>query len=268
MHKRKSQVLRKEQMGSIQKVTIAFGLVSIPVRITAAARAEHVAFNMLHTDCLHRINMKTFCPICDREISRVDTVKGIEVEPDCFTVISDEEFKDITPKSSRVLDITSTTELNSIDPLLYETSYFLEPEPAGLRGYKLLLTALEREKKAAIGQITMHQREQTVVIRPYHGVLVFHTMYFSDEIRPSPGVDLSAVEVKKEELDLARKLVNIHAAPFVHSAYHDGYREELTKLIAAKRNVVIGKGKATAKVASMPDIMDVMRASIAKKKTA
>ncbi len=257
---------------TLLKGTVSFGLVSIPIKLSTAARDEHVSFNLLHDECKSRINQKTYCPVCDKEISRSDTVKGYEVEPDKYVTVTKEELDEVEPASSKVIEITSTCDLKEIDPVLFDASFYLEPEPAGRRGYKLLLTALEKEKKAAVAKLTMHGREHIVIIRAFGTALVAHTMFFADEVAESPVGALDDVKLKPAEIELARKLVSNAEEPFNHSAYKDEYREAVLQLIESKKNLkprAVAKKKAA--VAATGDIMDVMAKSIEmlkKKKTA
>ena len=253
---------------AIQKVQLAFGLITIPVSISPAARDEHVSFNLLHDECKHRINQKTFCGHCDKEISRRETVKGYEVEKDSFVILNDEDFKEVEPASSKVMEIVSTVNLSEIDPVLFDASYWLEPEPAGRKGYKLLLTALLKEKKAAVAKLTMHGREHVVIIRPLKTGLMFHTMFFADEVREVPVGELDDVTLKPKELELARELVNASAEPFEHAAYKDDYRQALLGMIEDNKNQKprSAKGKKPMAVAPGPDILEILAASIKRAK--
>jgi DNA end-binding protein Ku len=246
------------------KMTLSFGLVSVPVRISPAARNERASFHLLHTDCHSRINMKTWCNTCEKEISRSQTVKGFEVEKNVNIVITDEDLKPLEPESSKVIEITAAVNASEVDPLLLDSSYYLEPEPAGVRGYKLILTALEKEGKAAVAKITMHGSEQVIIIRPVHGVLVFHTMFYADEIRPQPAT--GDVEIKAAELKLARQLLNVNTELFDHAKYSDDYRTSVLALIEAKKlNAPVPVSIKGVKTTPILDIMDALIASIASK---
>lgn len=254
---------------TISKMTISFGLVSIPVKITAAARGLTHSFNLLHAACNHRINQKTFCSHCNTEISRGDTVKGFEVEKDVFAVVTPAELDSLAPESSKVMEITAAVDAAEIDPMLFDTSYYLEPEPAGRRGYKLLLAALLKENKSAVAKITMHGREQVAIIRQTNGLLAFHTMFYQDEVRQAPA-GVEDVEIKPAELKLACQLLAVHAETFHHAQYKDEYRAAVDSLLEAKRTkapIPITKGKAK-KVEPQADIMAVLAASIKTKKRA
>ena len=168
------------------------------------------------------------------------------------------------------MEITAAVDAAEVDPILFETSYYLDPEPAGKRGYKLLHAALVKQNKAAVAKVTMHGREQVIIIRPYRDTLMFHTMYYRDEVREAPACGIDAVEIKPAELKLACQLLDAHAEPFKHGAYHDEYRAAVDGLIEAKRTkapIPISKGKAK-KAVPQADIMDVLAASIKTRKRA
>jgi DNA end-binding protein Ku len=258
-------------MSTIAKMSISFGLVSIPIKISAAARGLRASFNLLHAECGHRIKQKTFCSHCEKEISRSDTVKGYEVEKDHFVTVTEQELDSLVPESSKVLEITAAVNASEIDPILFETSYYLEPEPAGRRGYKLLLTALEKEKKAAVAKVTMSGREQVIIIRPYRGLLMFHTMYYPDEVRSVPEFSLADIEVKPAELQLARQLLAVNTETFAHAKYKDEYLAAVEAMLEAKQSkqpIPISKGKSAKKTTAQPDILQVLAASIKGKKKA
>ncbi len=250
---------------AMAKMTISLGLLTVPIKVSPAARAVKAAsFNMLHNVCHQRISMPTRCEHCKVDITRAETVKGFEVEDGRYAIITKEDLEALEPESSKTIEITSTVGQEEVDPILFETSYFLEPEPAGRRGYKLLLAALEKEKKYAVASITM-TGEQVIIIRPYKGVLMFHSMFYQDEIRDLPECGLKAIpEVNAAELKLAQQLLVANAEKFDHLSYSDGYRVAMEGLLEAKRTNTTPVAKATAKKAVLPqdDIMSLLTASI------
>jgi DNA end-binding protein Ku len=253
---------------TIWKGTLAFQMITIPVKVTKAAEAESVHFNKLHAACGSRINMKTVCQGCGSNLSESETVKGYEYQKDKYITVSKEELKELEPESDKALTISSVCSASEIDPLLFEDSYYLEPELPGMYGYKLLVAALEKEKKVAVARMVMHQRQHIAIIRPYHGKLMFHTMYFADEIRSVPAFNLDSVEVRPKELELARQLLNACAEPFDHAAYKDGYREEVQAMLSAKiQGAPVAKTVAKAKATPAPiSLEDMLRASLKGKK--
>jgi len=250
-------------MSTIAKVNISLGLLSIPVKITAAARAEGISFNLLHKDCHGRIKQLTYCPTCDKNITRTECDKGYEYEKDKYVVLTEDEIKSLNEESTKILEITSTCKADEVDALLFESSFYLEPDLGGLQGYKILLAALEQEKRYAVANITMHQRSQIVIVRPKDGVLVFHTMYYADEVRPAPNLQLADVEVKAAVLKMACDLLKASSEPFRHAAYTNSYTEAALKLIEEKKSGAPATAKKTSTKGKGPvDIMDALAGSL------
>jgi DNA end-binding protein Ku len=243
------------------KGNIAFGLLTVPIKISVAARSETVSFNMLHNECHHRIAQKTECPTCNKQIARSETVKGFEVSKDRYVIIAPEELEACEPESNKLMEITEMVPSGDVDPLLFDASYYLEPELAGKKAYQLLNAALIAEARFAIAKITMSGREHTVVIRPVGKMLAMHTMFLADEIRSMPAVEFDAL--KDAELNLARQLVTMNAADFDHESYHDEYRTKVRAMIEAKASgAEPAKATEPRKREPVIDIMAALQASI------
>lgn len=248
---------------SIANVSLSFGLLNVPVKVNAAARGEAISFNQLHKNCGGRIGLKTFCKACEQELVPADIEKGYEYEKDKYVTVTGEELKAIAAESSKVLEIVSVVKREEVDPLLFEASYYLEPDKGGHMGYKLLMLALEADSKVLVGKITMHQRSNIVIIRAARGVLLFHTMFYLDEVRSAPAVNLDGVQVKPDAVKLARQLLAAHEESFNHAEYSDDYRAAATELINAKvEGNAIAKPKAAAKSKEPLDIMAALSASV------
>lgn len=242
-------------MASVFKGVISLGLVTVPVKVSVAARPTGISFNMLHT-CGSRISMKTWCPQCAKEIERKDTVKGFEYSKDEFVTVTPAELDACAPESSRTMEITQCVDAADVDPMLFEASYYLEPEPAGLKGYTLLLEALTATRQYALATITMSSREHVIIIRPFRGVLAFHTMYYESEVRATPSI--GAVDLKPAELALAKQLLQVHSAEFEHSQFADGYTRAVEELLEAKQQG--RKPKASARKPAQRETGDLMSA--------
>ena len=217
---------------TVWKGFISFGLITIPVRLFAAARTERVSFNQIHNVCGGRIKQQTYCPQCERIVERSELVKGFEVEKDRYVIVNDEEVKAIAPASSDTMEIAEFVKAEGIDPIYYDSSYFMVPEEAGKKAYHLLLETMRKSGYSAIAKITMHQREYTVVVRPHADGLLLHTMFYPEEVREVPEFRRDEnVTVKPQEVALAEKLVEGLAADFDPSKYHDEYQAKTTRQI-------------------------------------
>src|SRR5437764_12980970 len=162
---------------------LTFGLISMPVRLFSGARPNHVSFHMLHRDDHVRVKQQLICPEEDKVIGRDEIVKGYEFRKGEYVIIEPEAMKRIEPKTAKAMEILEFVKADDVDPIYFESSYYLMPEEAGKRPYALLQKALEDSKHVAIAKLAMHNREYTLFLRPYTGVFMLHTMYYQDEIR-------------------------------------------------------------------------------------
>jgi DNA end-binding protein Ku len=238
-------------------------LITIPVRLFAAARTERVSFNQIHNVCGGRIKQQTFCPQCDRLVERSELVKGYEVEKDRYVIVNDEEIKAMAPASSDTMEIMEFVKADGIDPIYYDSSYFMVPEEAGKKAYHLLLETMRRSGYSAIAKIAMHQREYTVVVRPHADGLLLHTMFYPEEVREVPEFRRDEnVAVKPQEVALAEKLVEGLAADFDPSKYHDEYQTKMQQLIEAKKEGLTVGVEAPKKRAPVIDLMQALQKSL------
>lgn len=248
---------------TVWKGYLSFGLISIPVRLFAAARNERISFNQIHDKCGSRIKQQTFCPVCDRTVERSELQKGYEVEKGRFVIISDEDLKKIAPESSETMEISEFVKASEIDPIYFDSSYFMVPEDAGKKAYELLLQTMDKSGFSAIAKVAMHQREYTVVIRPHGHGLLLHTMFYPEEVREVPeyGQD-THVQVKPQEVELAQRLVEGLAAEFEPAKYHDEYQAQVAKMIEAKREGQQVAGAPAKKLAPVIDLMQALQQSL------
>lgn len=243
---------------SVWKGFISFGLVSIPIRLYAAARGTRIELHQLHTVCKTRLKQPLFCPTCNRIVTRDEVVKGYEYDDGKYVLLDPEEVKRIAPQSARSMEILAFVKQSQIDPLFFDSSYFVVPEDEGRKGYDLLLKTLESTERVGIAKVTMHQREYTVFLRPYDGGLALHTMYFANEIREAPGYGKTDnVKLKPQEIKLAEQLVETLSEDFKLSKYHDEFQGRLQALIDAKRK---GKEIAAAPEPHRAPVIDMMAA--------
>lgn len=244
---------------------VSFGLVSFPVRLYPAARPSRVSLHQLHSVCHTRLKQPLFCPHCNRMVDRSEVIKGYETEDGHYVLITKEEIEKITPESGRAMEILAFVNMSEIDPLFFDSSYFVVAEEAGKKAYQLLVKTLEDAHKVGIAKITMHQREYTVFLRPYDHGIAIHTMYFANEIREAPGygktegIKLSAAEIK-----LAEQLVDNLTEEFDLKKYHDEFEDRLRALIAAKEKGQEVKASPHPKRAPVIDMMTALRESLAK----
>ncbi len=252
---------------SIWKGHLTFGLVSLPVRLSAAARDESISFNQLHKADHSRIKQVIYCQAEDKPVPRSELVKGFEYEKDRYVVIDDEEIKKFAPKTAKVMEILEFVKVEEVDPVYLETSYYLQPEEAGEKPYTLLFEALRRTGYASIAKLTMHNREHIVVLRPGRHGLILHTLYYRDEVRSVDEFRTDTSQIKEKELELATMLIETLAASFEPEKYSDTYRDRIRALIEAKvQGQEIVAPPAAQGAAPVVDILEALKISIAQLK--
>lgn len=253
-------------VSSVWKGSIIVSLISIPVKLYAAARSERTYIHQIHKECNSRVRQPLFCPTCDRFVSRDEIVKGFEFDEGQYVLMEGNEIKKIAAASSRNLEIVAFTMLREIDPIFFDSSYLCLPEDSGKKAYQLLAKSLEDTRKVGIGKLLMHQRDYTVFLRPYEHGLLLHTMYFANEIRRLPqfGV-LETVNLNPKEVKLTEQLIEAMTEPFKPKQYHNDFQDKLKKLVDAKRHgksIEIGTESRRAPVI---DLMAALKESLAGK---
>ncbi|HLH17488.1 MAG TPA: Ku protein [Bryobacteraceae bacterium] len=251
---------------SVWKGHLTFGLVSFPIRLFSAARAETISFNLLHKDDHSRIKQVTFCQAEDKAVPRSDLVKGYEYEKDRYVVIDEEDIKKVAPKTAKVMEILEFVKADQVDPIYLESSYYVAPDEGGEKPYALLFQALRESKYYALAKVAMHNREHIIILRPGAKGILSHTMYFQDEIRQVEEFRTDTSLVKEKELEMAKMLISSLEAEFEPQKYHDEYRLNLEKMIEAK---IEGKKVVAAPsehVAPVIDIMEALKRSLAEKR--
>ena len=249
---------------SVWRGTISFGLVSVPIRLFAAARTQRTYLHQIHRECHTRLKQPVFCPHCKRMVDRSEVIKGYEYETGQYVLIDRDEIKKITPASGKTMEILTFLDQGDVDSIYFDSSFVALPEAHAEKPYRLLLRALEDTKKMGVAKVTMHQREYTIFIRARNNGLTFHTMYYQNEIAAVEGYGKTYdVKLKPEEVKLADQLVESLSAPFKPELYKDEFQQRLNELIEAKR-----KGKtipAAPKTARAPviDMMQALKKSLA-----
>ena len=251
---------------TVWKGYISFGLVSIPVRLYTGARGKTVSFHLLHKKDDSRIHEVMYCDAEDKPVTRADLVKGYERKKGEYVIITPEEVKKVTPPTQTMMEILEFVKGEQIDPIYFETSYFVAPEANGQKPYALLLEALRQSRYDGLAKMTMHGREHIVILRPSERGIMLHTMYYADEVRDVAEFEPHRKLVNDKELKLAKTLIDSLVADFRPQKYKDTYRENLLKLIDAKAKGKEVKAAPEPKVAKVVDIMDALRKSLEAKR--
>ena len=249
----------------VWKGYISFGLVSFPVRLYSAARSEAIHFHMLHKKDLSRVKEVWYCAEEDEPIKRSDMVKGYEVSKGKYVVVEDEELKKIAPPTATTMEVLQFVPEDSVDPILFERSYYIGPDEKVSKPYALFLRAIEETKRYAVAKLTMHGRENIVLIRGSDNGLVLHTLFYPDELhKANKQASPAKTNPSRKELDLAKTLIQQFSGSFKPDQFHDVYRENVEKLIEQKRKGQKITTIQQPKPAKVLDLMEALQQSINK----
>lgn len=244
---------------------LTFGLISMPVRLFSGARSSGISFNMLHRTDKSRLKQQYVCQAENVVVDRSDIVKGYEFRKDEYIIIEPDEIKKIEPQTAKTMEILEFVKESEVDPVYFESSYYMMPEEAGRRPYALLTKALEESEYVAIAKITMHNREYTVFLRPTEGGMMLHTMYYAEEVRKVDGFGApEGVELKDAEVKVAHQLIEALAGEWDPEKYKDSFQENLKKLIETKlEGGEVAAVEKPKKLAPVVDLMAALKQSLA-----
>ena len=253
--------------------SLSFGLVSIPVGLAPAtkpaARQSDVSFRLLHREDLTPIKQKRWCPAHDQEVPADELVKGWEFAKGQFVVVEDAELEALERRDdSRTIDIERFVPLSAVDPVWMDRTYFLVPGAAAAqrRPYKLLLEVMEEAGVGAIGRFVRSGRESICLVRPRGQGLVLETLYLAEDVYSQAEIDeaMAETEVKSNELDLARQIVEGLSASFDPDDLSSTYRSDLRALLEAKlRGEELTAPEPTEEPAPAVDLIEALKASVA-----
>ena len=239
----------------------------MPVRLFSGARSSGISFNMLHRPDKQRVKQQYICPLENKVVERNEIVKGYEFRKDEYIVIEPEEIKKIEPATAKTMEILEFVKTSEVDPVYFESSYYMIPDEAGRRPYALLTKALEESEYVAIAKLTMHNREYTVFLRPHKGGMMLHTMYYAEEVREVESFGAPDVEIKEAEIKVAHQLIEALAGEWEPEKYHDTFQDNLKKLIETKlEGGEIQAVEQPKKLAPVVDLMAALKESLAQTK--
>jgi DNA end-binding protein Ku len=253
---------------SVWSGSISFGLVTVPVKLTTATRSRDVSFNQLEEGTGARIRYKRVSDQTGEEVPYDKIVKGYEIRKGNYVIVEPDELKAFAPTATHTIEIEDFVDLADIDPVYFEQPYYVIPDKNAAKPYRLLVEAMTRLQKVAIGRIVIRSKEHLVAIRPVDNALCVETMRYADEvvaIDSLEGVPGEDVDVNERELQMAQQLVEALSGQFEPDKYHDEYREQLLDLIerkAAGEDIVAQP--AAEQPAKVLDLMAALEASLAK----
>ncbi len=245
------------------KGAISFGLVSIPIRLYPATEEKSLHFNQLHDADYGRIKYKRVCAKCGEEIPFEHIVKGYEYEKGRYVVLDDEDFDAVPVDSSRAIDIVQFVQLENIDPIYFQKSYYLVPEETGVKAYTLLRQAMSEDGRVGIAKVAFRDKEHLAALRFKDNVFILETMYWPDEIRAADFDELDKeVKVRPQEVQMAKSLIENLTEDFKPEEFRDEYREALLGVVekkAAGEQIEVAEEPAATRVV---DLMEALKASV------
>lgn len=241
--------------------SISFGLVNIPVKLYSAVSRKNVQFNQIDARSNTRVKQKRVSSDTGDEVPWEQIVKGYEMPTGGYVVITDEEMASLDPKSVRTIDIDEFVDLVDIDPIFYDSAYYLVPDKAS-KPYALLAKAMEDEGKVGVAHFVMRTKQYLAAIRPKDGKLLLSTMVYADEVNDPATIpeleELEGIELNEKEVAMARQLIETLDAEFEPEKFHDTYREAVLDLIERKAE---GQEVVAPAAAAEPDkVIDLMAA--------
>ncbi len=251
---------------------ISFGLVNIPIKLYTATSRQTVRFNQIDVRSGSRIRQKRVSEADGSEVQPEDIAKGYELASGRYVIVSEDELAALDPEASRTIDLLEFVDQASIDPIHYDSSYYLAPDQATVKPYALLLRAMTDSGKVGIARFVMRGKEYLCAIRPQGDKLVLNTMLYADEIRAAddiPELDgVDEVELSTKEVAMASQLIDSLDADFDASEFHDTYREKVLDLIERKASgdESVVEAPSPVEAETVIDLMAALEASVAEAK--
>jgi DNA end-binding protein Ku len=244
-----------------RKGLITFGLVSIPVALHVAARSTTLDFDLLHAKDKSRIKYKLWCQEEDEEVKRAETVKAYKMGGG-YVVMDDEDFEKAEQATSRSIEVRHFVDLDAVDPVYLETSYWVGPQADSERAYEVLLRAMARKKKAAVVTFVMSRRQHYALLRADDDKMALHTLYYGDEVRDLP-TDWKRARPADKEITFAEQLIDSLSSDFTPEKYEDEYRATLLKIVRAKaKGRDLDMPSVEKPPAKVSNLMDALRQSV------
>jgi DNA end-binding protein Ku len=232
-----------------------------------AVREKRIGFHLLHDQDKVRLRQKMICPEHNVEVHPEHRVRGYEISKEHYVIVQQEELENCAPEKTRTIEITDFVELNQIDPIYYDRTYYLSPGEHAAKPYRLLYEALDKSKRVGIAKLVMHEKEYLVALRPQHDALCLYTMHFHDEVVPVDELgELPDVKSGERELKAADRLIDSLMTDFDPTKYQDEYRECVMEMIKKKAHgeeIVVEK-HTEKKPGKTTDLIAALEASLAK----
>jgi DNA end-binding protein Ku len=249
--------------------SISFGLLNVPVKLYSAVARRSISLREIRESDSARIKHRRVAEGTDEEVPYEEIVKAFEITPGQYVPLSKDEMSALAPEKTRAIEVEDFVDLGEIDPIYFDSPYYLGPADGAEKAYSLLAAAMEASGKVAIARFVFRNKEHLAAIRPSGGVLTLTTMRFADEVVPASELEdvlpEGKAKVAKREQEMAEQLIESLSTEFDPGAYRDEYREQLLGLIERKaegKEIVASEGEAP-KATKAPDLMAALEESIA-----
>ncbi|CAM3623987.1 Ku protein [Marinicrinis lubricantis] len=251
-------------MHTLWKGAISFGLVNVPIRMFAATEDKDISMRYIHTKCGTPISYVRQCLHCESDVEWEEIARGYEYEKGSFVLFDKEELDTLGGEKTKEIKIVDFVDLEEIDPIYFQKTYYLAPGDTGANAYSLLMVAMKNSGKIGIAKVTIRSKSSLAAIRVYNGCLCMETIFYPDEVRAVQQVPNlpENVKVSEKELEMAQMLIDQLSVPFDPTKYTDDYRENLLELIQKKvagEEVKVTPQQPTANVI---DLMAALQASL------
>jgi DNA end-binding protein Ku len=249
--------------------SISFGLLNVPVKLYSAVARRGIALREIRESDGARIRHRRVAEGTEEEVPYENIVKAFEISPDRYVPLSKDELASLDPKKTRTIEVQDFVDIGEIDPIYFNSPYYLGPAEGAERAYSLLARAMEESGKVAIARFVFRNKEHLAAIRPSDGVLTLTTMRFADEVVPPSELDdvlpTEKPKVAKREVEMAEQLIESLTRAFDPGAYRDEYREDLLAMIERKAagEEVVAAPEEEREPTKAPDLMAALEESIA-----
>jgi DNA end-binding protein Ku len=249
--------------------SISFGLLNVPVKLYSAVARRGIALREIRESDSARIKHRRVAEGTDEEVPYEKIIKAYEITKDRYVPLSKDELASLDPKKTRAIEVQDFVEITEIDPIYFDSPYYLGPADGAEKAYSLLAQALERSGKVAIARFVFRNKEHLAAIRPGDGVLTLTTMRFADEVVPPDELDdvlpSEKPKIDKREIEMAEQLIDSLTRDFDPALYRDEYREELLAMIERKAagEDVVAAPQEDREPTKAPDLMAALEQSIA-----
>jgi DNA end-binding protein Ku len=248
--------------------SISFGLLNVPVRMYSAVARRNIALREIRESDSARIKHRRFAEGTEEEVPYDEIIKAYELTPGQYVPLTKEEMEALAPEKTRAIDVSDFVDLDEIDPMYFDSPYYLGPADGAEKAYGLLAKAMAASGKVAIARFVLRNKEHLAAIRSSGDVLTLTTMRFADEVVPAKELEIvpeKAQKPAKREQEMAEQLIDSLSTDFDPTAYHDEYREQLLKLIEQKAEgkEIVASEAESPKATKAPDLMAALEESIA-----